>query len=42
MDIVQRFKSGIAWYQPTTDTDSWRYFYDQVYNIDYTKVMQAR
>jgi hypothetical protein len=37
MDIVQRFKSAIAWYQPTTDTDSWKYFYDQVYNIDYTQ-----
>jgi hypothetical protein len=37
MDIVQRFKNGIAWYQPTTDTYSWKYFYDQCYSVDYTQ-----
>lgn len=37
MELVQRFKDGIAWYQPTTDTDSWRYFYDHCYSVDYTK-----
>ena len=36
MDIVQRWKSNIAWYQPTTDTDSWRYFYDTIYSVDYS------
>ncbi|NBW15232.1 MAG: hypothetical protein EBR82_45285 [Caulobacteraceae bacterium] len=41
MDVVQRFKAGIAWYQPTTDTDSWKYFYETIYSLDYSTATPA-
>jgi hypothetical protein len=37
MDVVQRFKEKIAWYQPTEDTGTWREFARTTYNVDYTK-----
>lgn len=37
MDVVQRFKEKIAWYQPTVDTGSWEDFARTTYNIDYTQ-----
>jgi hypothetical protein len=37
MEIVQQFKEGIAWYQPTTDAHSWQEFYQWIYSVDYTQ-----
>jgi len=36
MDLVQLFIDNIAWYNPTTDTDSWAYFKQFVYSIKFS------
>lgn len=41
MELVQKFKVAIAWYQPTTDTDDWINFNNYVYSIDYINATGA-
>lgn len=36
MQIVQNFKNSVAYYQPTTDKDTWQAFYNLCWSKDYS------
>jgi hypothetical protein len=34
--LVQQYMDSIAWYQPTTDTDDWQFFFTACKSVDYS------